>query len=456
MCLSPWGGLSCGETQSHAGYGGCTEAGADLRMQPGSEGRERVSRRVVVTGLGGVTPLGTGVRLSWERLLKGESGIARIEHFDASAFTCQIAGEVRDFNPLDYVDKKETKRMDRFTQFALASAAMAMEEADCPINEDNAHRIGCLLGVGLGGLSTLERNHAALLHAGPGRVSPFFVPMLISNMAAGQVCIRFGLRGPNSCVSTACAAGTHAIGDAYRLIQRGEADVMLAGGCEAAVTPLGLGGFCAMRALSRRNDAPQQASRPFDKGRDGFVMGEGAGILVLEELHQARRRGARIYAELVGYGMSADAHHMTQPDPEARGVALCMQHALHDAALAPHEVDYINAHGTATPYNDKYETLAIHKVFGAHAHRLLVSSTKSMTGHLFGGAGGVEGMFTVLAIAHDMVPPTINWEMRDEDCDLDYVPNIARSTPVTVAMSNSLGFGGTNASIIFKKYTEAA
>ncbi len=415
-----------------------------------------MNRRVVVTGLGGITPLGTGIEKTWERLLKGESGVDTIAQFDASAFPCRIGGEVRDFTPLDYVDRKEVKRMDRFTQFALAGATMAIEEAAVSITEETADRMGCLLGVGLGGLATLESNHTKLLRAGPDRVSPFFVPMLIGNMAAGQVCIRFGLRGPNSCVSTACAAGTHAIGDSYRLIQRGDADVMVTGGAEAAITPLGLGGFCAMRAVSTRNDEPQQASRPFDKARDGFVMGEGAGILVLEELEHARQRGARIYAELVGYGMSADAHHMTQPDPNARGVALCMQRALHDAGMEPHEVDYINAHGTSTPYNDKFETLAIHKIFGEHAYQLAVSSTKSMTGHLFGAAGGIEGIFTVLSIARDAIPPTINWETRDDDCDLDYVPNMSRYVPVTVAMSNSLGFGGTNASVIFKKYVEAA
>lgn len=415
-----------------------------------------MNKRVVVTGLGGITPLGTGIEKTWEQLLKGESGVDTIAQFDASAFPCRIAGEVRDFAPLDYIDRKEAKRMDRFTQFAVAGATMAIEEAAVPITEATADRMGCLLGVGLGGLATLESNHAKLLRAGPDRVSPFFVPMLIGNMAAGQVCIRFGLRGPNSCVSTACAAGTHAIGDSYRLIQRGEADVMVTGGAEAAITPLGLGGFCAMRAVSTRNDEPQQASRPFDKARDGFVMGEGAGILVLEELGHALQRGARIYAELVGYGMSADAHHMTQPDPDARGVVLCMQHALHDAGMEPSEVDYINAHGTSTPYNDKFETLAIHKVFGEHAYQLAVSSTKSMTGHLFGAAGGIEGIFTALAIARDAIPPTINWETRDDDCDLDYVPNMPRYAPVTVAMSNSLGFGGTNASVIFKKYVEAA
>jgi 3-oxoacyl-[acyl-carrier-protein] synthase II len=388
-------------------------------------------------------------------LLKGESGIGKIESFDARDYACQIAGEVKDFEPLDYVDKKEVKRMDRFAQFALASATMAVEDAGLAVTEQNAPRIGCVIGAGLGGLATLERNHEALLRAGPGRVSPFFIPMVIANMAAGQVSMRFGLRGPNSCVTTACAAGTHAIGEAYRMIQRGEAEVMLTGGSEAAITPLGLGGFCVMRALSTRNAMPQLASRPFDKDRDGFVMGEGAGIVVLEELAQARQRGATIYAEIIGYGMSADAYHMTQPDPEARGVQLCMQNALCDAELPPAAVDYINAHGTSTPYNDKYETLAVKKVFGEHAYRLAMSSTKSMTGHLLGGAGGVEAVFTVLALAQGALPPTINWEAGDADCDLDYVPNTVRSTSISVAMSNSLGFGGTNASVIFKKYTEA-
>jgi 3-oxoacyl-[acyl-carrier-protein] synthase II len=305
-------------------------------------------------------------------------------------------------------------------------------------------------------MATLERNHASLLGAGPQRISPFFVPMLIANMASGHICMRFGLRGPNSCVATACAAGTHAIGEAYKIIQRGAADVMLSGGCEAAITPLALGGFCAMRALSTRNDAPQYASRPFDKARDGFVMGEGAGVLVLEELQQARQRGATIYAEVVGYGMSADAYHMTQPDPEARGVALCLQAALHDAGVGPQAIDYINAHGTSTPYNDKYETLAVKKVFGEDAYRLAISSTKSMTGHLLGGAGGIEGVFTALALYHGMVPPTINRDTPDADCDLDYVPHTARAMPLRLAMSTSLGFGGTNACVVFKRYTESS
>jgi 3-oxoacyl-[acyl-carrier-protein] synthase II len=391
---------------------------------------------------------------TWEAILKGDSGIAKIHSFDVSDYPCQIAAEVKDFDPLAYVDKKDVKRMERFTQFALAAATMAVEASGCAITPENLPRIGCLIGVGFGGMATLERNHEALLRAGPGRVSPFFVPMLIANMAAGQVCMRFGIRGPNSCVATACAAGTHAIGDAYKIIQRGAADIMLSGGSESAITPLGLSGFAAMRALSTRNDAPQRASRPFDKDRDGFVMGEGAGIVVLEELEHARRRGATIYAEIVGYGMSADAYHMTQPDPEAHGIALCMQRALHDANIAPERVEYINAHGTSTPYNDKYETLAIKKVFGAHAYQLAVSSTKSMTGHLLGGAGGVEAVFTALAIDQGVLPPTMNWEGRDVDCDLDYVPNAARYQPVNVAMSNSLGFGGTNACIVLKKYTE--
>ncbi len=420
-----------------------------------SNEHNRALRRVVVTGLGAVTPLGTDVPTSWQAALRSDNGIGRIQCFDASEFPCRIAGEVReDFQPLDYIDKKEVKRMDRFVQFALASADMAVADARMHFTPDESQRYGCLLGVGLGGLATFERNHESLLRTGPQRVSPFFIPMLISNMAAGHVCMRYGLRGPNSCVSTACAAGTHAIGDSFKIIQRGDADVMLSGGCESVVTPLGLGGFCAMRALSTRNDEPDRASRPFDEQRDGFVLGEGAGILVLEELERARQRGAAIYAEVVGYGMSADAYHMTQPDPEAKGVAICMQRALGDAGLEPDDVAYINAHGTSTLYNDKYETLAIKKVFGDHAYRLAVSSTKSMTGHLLGAAGGVEGVFTALAVRHGVVPPTRNWEHPDVDCDLDYVPNEARTMPVGVAMSNSLGFGGTNACVVFRQYTE--
>ncbi len=415
-----------------------------------------MSRRVVVTGLGAITPLGTGVQKAWDALLKGVSGIGRIDRFDANAYACQIAGQVRDFDPHDYLERKEAKRMERFTQFAVAGAAMAIEDANLPITPEDGERTGCLLGVGLGGLTAIEQNHEKLLRSGPDRVLPFLWPMMIPNMAPGQVCLRFGFRGPNSVVSTACTAGTHAVGDAFRLIQRGDADVMLTGGCEAAVTPLGLAGFCNMRALSTtRNDDPLHASRPFDRDRDGFVMGEGGGILVLEELDHARRRGASIYAEMIGYGMSADAFHVTQPDPEARGVKLCLQRALQDAEREPHEMDYINAHGTSTVYNDRCETLAIREVFGEHAYRLAVSSTKSMTGHLFGGAGGMEAVFTVQSIANSVIPPTINIDTPDIECDLDYVPNKARYEPVRVAMSNSFGFGGTNASIIFAKYQES-
>ena len=417
----------------------------------------KASRRVVITGLGAVTPLGVDVATSWQAALRGDNGIGAIRLFDAEAFPCRIAGEVKEeFQPLDYIDRKDVKRMDRFVQFALASAEMAVADAGVRCEAEEPERFGCLLGVGLGGMATFERNHETLLRSGPQRVSPFFVPMLIGNMAAGHVSMRFGLRGPNSCVSTACAAGTHAIGDAFKIIQRGDADIMLSGGCESVVTPLGVGGFCAMRALSTRNDEPDRASRPFDAQRDGFVLGEGAGILVLEELERAQRRGATVYAEVAGYGMSADAHHMTQPDPEAKGVAICMQRALDDAGLEPQDVAYVNAHGTSTPYNDKFETLAIKKVFGDHAYRLAVSSTKSMTGHLLGAAGGVEGVFTALAVRDGVVPPTRNWEHPDVDCDLDYVPDKARTQPVPAAMSNSLGFGGTNACILLKRHAEPA
>ena len=409
----------------------------------------------MVTGLGAITPLGTGVQKTWEALLKGVSGIGPIDRFDARAYDSQIGAQVRDFDPHDYLERKEAKRIDRFAQFAVAGAVMAIEDAGLTMTPEVAERTGCLLGVGLGGLATLEQNHEKLIRLGPDRVSPMLWPMMIPNMAPGQVCLRFGLHGPNSVVSTACAAGTHAIGDAYRLIQCGQANAMVTGGCEAGLTPLSLAGFCSMRALSTRNADPQRASRPFDADRDGFVMGEGGGVLVLEELEQARQRGASIYAEVLGYGMSADAYHVTQPDPEARGVVLCMQRTLQDAGLAPHEVDYINAHGTSTPYNDRCETLAIRNVFGEHAYRLAVSSTKSMTGHLFGGAGGVEAVFSVMSIVHSAMPPTINLETPDPECDLDYVPNQARYEPVRVAMSNSFGFGGTNASIIFAKYQES-
>ncbi|ETX03085.1 MAG: 3-oxoacyl-ACP synthase [Candidatus Entotheonella factor] len=402
-----------------------------------------------------MTPLGTGTQKTWEALLKGVSGIGPIDRFDASGYDCRIGAFVRDFDPHDFMGRKDAKRMARFSQFAVAGAAMAIEDAGLSLTPELAERTGCLLGVGIGGLSTLEQNHEKLMRSGPDRVAPMMWPMVIPNIAPGQVCLRFGLHGPNSVVSTACAAGTHAIGDAYRLIQRGDADVMLTGGCEAALTPLCLAAFANMRALSSRNDEPQRASRPFDAERDGFVMGEGGGVLVLEELEQARQRGASIYAEVIGYGMSADAYHLTQPDPEARGVVLCMQRTLQDAGIAPQDMDYINAHGTSTPYNDRCETLAIRDVFGDHAYRLAVSSTKSMTGHLFGGGGGIEAVFTVLSIAENVIPPTINLETPDPECDLDYVPHEARYQPVRVAMSNSFAFGGTNASLIFAQYQES-
>jgi len=409
-------------------------------------------RRVVITGLGLITPLGSDVQKSWEAVCKGASGIDRITLFDVSGYACQIAGEVKDFRPEEFIERKEIKKMDIFIQYALAASIMAVAEAGLKIDKGNADRVGVIVGAGIGGLNTIEKYHSILLESGHHRISPFFIPMLISNLAAGQISIRFGARGPNSCVTTACAAGTHAIGDAFKIIQRGDADVMIAGGSESVITPLTIAGFTNMRALSTRNEVPQKASCPFDLERDGFVMGEGAGILVLEELEAALKRRANIYAEVIGYGLTADAYHMTAPDPEGRGVINCMQMALHDASIPPEGVDYINAHGTSTPYNDKHETMAIQQVFGTHAYRLAVSSTKSMTGHLLGAAGGVEAAFCALAISHGIIPPTTNYEHPDPDCDLDYVPNHARPAEIDVALSNSFGFGGTNACIILRKY----
>jgi len=402
--------------------------------------------------LGLVTPVGTGLQKVWEAICQGQSGIDKITRFDTSDFPCRIAGEVRDFNPEDYIDKKEVKKMDIFIHYALAAASIAMADAGLKISEELADKAGVIVGVGLGGLPALERYHILLQEGGPKKISPFFIPMMIANLAAGQVSIHFGFKGPNSCVTTACAAGAHAIGDSLRLIQRGEAEVMIAGGAESTITPLALGGFCAMRALTFRNDTPQKASRPFDKDRDGFVMGEGAGILILEELEHALRRKARIYAELVGYSLSADAYHITMPDPEGGGAARCMQGALKDGNLLPEEIDYINAHGTSTPLNDKHETMAIKKVFGEHAYKLAVSSTKSMTGHLLGAAGGIEAIFSILTIYNGILPPTINYETSDPECDLDYVPNKARKAEVRTVLSNSFGFGGTNACLIIKRF----
>ena len=418
------------------------------------------SRRVVVTGLGALTPVGNTVEEFWSALTQGRSGIGPITKFDAEAktasgefqFPTRIAGEVRNFDELKYIDKKEARRLDPYLKYAMACSVMAMEDSGLDPGKVDSTRFGTLIGSGIGGIGTLLDSHKTLLDKGPDRVSPFFVPMLIINLASGLVSMRFGAKGPNSSVVTACATGNHAIGDAFKVIQRGAADVMIAGGAEAIIVPLTIAGFCAMKAMSTRNEEPQKASRPFDADRDGFVCGEGGGVLVLESLDHAVRRGARIYAEVVGYGMTGDAHHMTAPDPEGDGAARAMAGALADAGIAPTDVGYINAHGTSTPYNDKFETLAIKRVFGEHARRIAVSSTKSMTGHLLGAAGGVEAIATVLALHHGMLPPTINYETPDPDCDLDYVPNQARKQDVELALTNAFGFGGTNATLAFRKY----
>ncbi|NIS74834.1 MAG: beta-ketoacyl-ACP synthase II [Deltaproteobacteria bacterium] len=408
-------------------------------------------RRVVVTGLGIVSPLGTGIERNWEAALNGTSGIGKVTRFDASDFPTKIAGEVKGFNPEDYVDRKDVKKMDRFIHFAIAGAKEAMTDANLQIKEDIAERTGVIMGAGLGGLESIERYHEALLEGGVRKISPFFIPMLIVNLAPGQISMIYGAKGPNLSITTACAASTHAIGEAYQAIRADEADVIIAGGSEATITPLGLGGFCAMRALSTRNDDPAKASRPFDSERDGFVMGEGSAILILEELEFARKRGAKIYAEVCGYAATADAHHITAPAPAGEGAARCMDLALKSGGIQPEEVDYINAHGTSTKYNDLFETMAIKTVFGDHAYKLAVSSTKSMMGHLLGAAGAAEAFFTVLAIKNGMIPPTINYETSDPDCDLDYVPNESRKREIKVALSNSFGFGGTNGVVIFKK-----
>jgi 3-oxoacyl-[acyl-carrier-protein] synthase II len=401
-----------------------------------------------------VSPLGTGVDKSWQALIQGKSGIGKITKFDATGFDTTIAGEVKDFVPENFIDKKEMKRMDIFIQYAVASSVMAMEDSGLKISPANADRVGVVVGAGLGGLTTIESFHKVLLERGPGRISPFFIPMLIVNEAPGQISMRFGAKGPNTSAVTACATGNHNIGDAWRMIQRGDADAVITGGVEATITPLAVSGFNAMKALSTRNEEPERASRPFDKDRDGFVIGEGAGILILEELTQALDRGAKIYSEIAGYGLNGDAYHITAPAPDGDGAARCMAMALRSGNIAPGEVDYINAHGTSTPINDPIETKAIKAVFGEQARKLPVSSTKSMTGHLLGGAGGVEACFTILTIRHGIIPPTINYETPDPECDLDYVPNKARKADVRVAMSNSFGFGGTNAVLIFKKFEE--
>jgi 3-oxoacyl-[acyl-carrier-protein] synthase II len=408
-------------------------------------------RRVVVTGVGVVSALGTGVEKNWAALMAGRSGIDRITRFDASEFPTQIAGEVKDFNAEDFIDKKEIKKMDLFIQYAIGAADLAMKDSGLEITEENAERVGVLVGAGLGGLPAIERYHEAMLEGGYKKISPFFIPMLIINLAPGQISIKYGAKGPNISSVSACATGTHSIGDAYHMIARGDADAMIAGGCEATITPLGIGGFNVMKALSTRNDDPQGASRPFDKGRDGFVMSEGAGIVILEEYEAAKKRGARIYAEVAGYGLTGDAYHLSAPAPEGEGAARCMKMALKNGGIAPEEVDYINAHGTSTPFNDYFETLAIKSALGDHARKVMISSTKSMTGHALGAAGGIEAVFSLLAMDRGAVPPTINYQEPDSDCDLDYVPNEARQASVRVALSNSLGFGGTNATLIFKK-----
>ncbi len=409
-------------------------------------------RRVVITGVGAVTPLGNTAEEFWAGLLEGRSGIGPITRFDATDFPTRIAGELKGFDPLKYIDRKDDRKFDPFLKYAVACATMAVEDAALKTDSVDPTRFGVLVGSGIGGLETLLGNYEVLRTKGPDRVSPFFIPMLIVNMASGVISMRLGAKGPNSSVVTACATGNHAIGDATKIIERGDADLMIAGGSEAIIIPLTIAGFCQMKAMSTRNDDPTHASRPFDAERDGFVCGEGGGLVVLESLEHARRRDARIYAEVVGYGMTGDAHHMTAPDPEGDGAARSMAAALRDAGLEPSAVGYINAHGTSTPYNDKFETLAIKRVFGEHARKLAVSSTKSMTGHLLGAAGGIEAIATAFALHHGMLPPTINYEKPDPDCDLDYIPNVARPQEVEVALSNAFGFGGTNATLAFRKF----
>ena len=413
-----------------------------------------MARRVVVTGLGMVTPLGTGVAKNWEAVCSGKSGIGTISRFDASGFASQIAGEVTDFNPEDFIAKQQIRRFDVFIHYAVASARMAFEDSGIVIDQKNANRVGCVTGSGLGGLAMLEHYHSVLIEKGPKRISPFFIPGIIANMAPGQIAIEFGAKGPNISIETACAASAHAVGEAFRYIREGISDVMFTGGAEAVVTPLAVGGFCSMRALSTRNEAPEKASRPFDLDRDGFIIGEGAGILILEELEHALERGASIYGEVVGYGLSGDAYHISAPEPEGAGAISCMKRALEYAGMKPEAIDYINAHGTSTQLNDAAENKAIKAVFKAHAYNLSISSTKSMTGHLLGGAGGTESVFSMLTIKNGIIPPTINYETPDPECDLDYVPNVARKAEVRTVMSNSFGFGGTNASLIFTAYKD--
>jgi 3-oxoacyl-[acyl-carrier-protein] synthase II len=411
-----------------------------------------MKRRVVVTGLGLVTACGNNVADTWAALMEGKSGADLITKFDTEKFDVKFACEVKNFNAEDYLEKKEARRMGAFTHFAIAASDEAIKDSGLKIDDSNAEMVGTYISSGIGDFWAIEREHEKLLNSGPGRVSPFFIVSAIVNLAAGNVSIRHGAKGPNSATATACSAGAHAIGDSFRLIERGDANAMICGGAESAITPMSVAGFDSMRALSRRNDEPTKASRPFDAGRDGFVMGEGAGIMILEELEHAKARGARIYAEIVGYGMTGDAFHVTQPDETGSGAIRVMQRAIKDAGISPDKIGYINAHGTSTPYNDKFETMAIKKVFGEHAYKLAVSSTKSMTGHALGAAGGVEAVISVKALYDGILPPTINYENPDPDCDLDYVPNKMRKSQIEYALSNSFGFGGTNACLIFKRY----
>jgi len=422
------------------------------------QGSFDLARRVVVTGLGLITPVGNSVESTWSALMNGQSGVDYIKKFDTEKFSVKFAAEVKDFDPLKFIAKKEARKMGAFIHYAIAAAVEAMADSGLALNEagrlpDNiAEQAGTYISSGIGDFWAIEREHSKLLNEGPDRVSPFFIVSAIVNLAAGQVSIRYGAKGPNSATATACSAGAHAIGDSFRIIQRGDADIMICGGAESAITPMSVAGFASMRALSTRNDDPLHASRPFERDRDGFVIGEGAGIMILEELEYAKGRGARIYAELVGYGMTADAFHLTMPDETGSGAIRVMTKTIRDAGIQPEQVGYVNAHGTSTPYNDKFETLAIKKTFGDHAYKLAVSSTKSMTGHLLGAAGGIEGVFSVLSLHRKMLPPTINYVNPDPECDLDYVPNVPREAEVEYALSNSFGFGGTNAALLFKRY----
>lgn len=411
-----------------------------------------MQNRVVVTGLGVISPVGTGVEMFWSSLINGVSGIKPLTRFDSTNFSTKIAGEVTDFDPGNYFDRKEARRMDRFTQFALAATMMALEDASLDLSRENRDRIGVILGTGIGGIQTLEEQARVIMEKGPRRVSPTFVPMMIANMGAGQIAINYGLRGPNITSVSACASSTNAIGDAFKILQRGQADVIITGGTEAPITPLAMAGFCSMKAMSTRNGEPEKACRPFDATRDGFVVGEGSAILILETLEHALARGAMVYAEVAGYGSSCDAYHITAPDPEGYGAAISMNEALADAFTKPAEVDYINAHATSTPPGDKAETLAIKKVFGSHAYELIISSTKSMTGHLLGAAGGLEAIICILVINKGIVPPTINYREPDPDCDLDIVPNESRKAEINTTLSNSFGFGGHNATLVLKKF----